>query len=519
MYGSAAASISTRTSVVSSMVASMANSKPTVTITLKGEESTGPTTSIKTFTTLDTIEGEVSIVAPADTRFDEIGITLEGTYFAPATTNADSSSGTARTWMERYGASGMGPSHSEAVMTFLRVTQPVDESALPIPRIAEKGKTYTFPFTFVVPERLLPTACSHCVQNPTVVEEHLRLPPSMGDQTAPKDGECALDDASPDMTKISYMLRARILRRRESDNKMLTLQDTARKVRIIPTVEDLPPLLEDASGDYVLSKEKDIRKGLFKGKLGRLVVDVEQPMPLQVKPGFVCPPTTTVPMAIKFIPADESYQPPKLGTLTTKLRISTFYATKPMTGIPRKAAASLDASLGCYSTSVFLSSRCVEGAKWTRESSSSNTFYTTHLLVPVIAPKCKILVPTFNSCLISRQYALELSFSVQASAHTSPSLSLTLPLQVSNPPSSPPSASDNLSPPAFEEFFTPRSIAPPSAEQQSGEGPASGQLPPHMMHRANFPPPPGYSFFAPPGDGAGVPARIPSPVGISPGCG
>ncbi|KAL7268188.1 hypothetical protein RUND412_009201 [Rhizina undulata] len=148
-----------------------------------------------------------------------------------ANANVGSSADTSRNWMARYGASGMAPSRSEAMTTvsdpspesskslqnpfpksswFPRMTEPTDVSALPIPPIADEWKSYTLTFRFV---------------------EHLRL--SMG---------------NPDMTKISYMFRVRILRHRQSDDKRLTLLDSASKMRIIPTVGDLSALLEDATG-------------------------------------------------------------------------------------------------------------------------------------------------------------------------------------------------------------------------------------------------------------------------------
>jgi len=52
--------------------------KPTVTITLKGEnEGCLP----HAFSTRDKIEGEVTIVSPHDVRFDDIYITFEGMLF------------------------------------------------------------------------------------------------------------------------------------------------------------------------------------------------------------------------------------------------------------------------------------------------------------------------------------------------------------------------------------------------------------------------------------------------------
>jgi hypothetical protein len=74
-----AESVATRNTVMTSireMAAEAHKSKPSITISINGESEGVPQ---KFYTTSDRIEGEVSIVAPADTRFDEVSITFEGT--------------------------------------------------------------------------------------------------------------------------------------------------------------------------------------------------------------------------------------------------------------------------------------------------------------------------------------------------------------------------------------------------------------------------------------------------------
>lgn len=368
---------------------------------------------------------------------------------------------------------------AKKVVQFLRLNQPVDESILPIPRIAEKGKKYTFPFTFVIPQRLLESSCTHRVTNDAVREAHLQLPPSAGDPYFPGEGGCSTDDLFPDMTQISYYIRVKMLRRRESDNKIVTLADSSHKVRVIPNVEEVPPVhVEDHPGDYVLRAEKNIRKGIFKGKLGRLIVEAEQPKDL----GFsTCSAATTlVPMSLWFVPADESFGPPKLGALTVKLRVSTFFSTSPIGYIPRPSSRTNDALLGHYSVSLLLSSRCMEGVKWSKQSSLGPTTYKSTLLVPITVPKCKEFVPSFTTCLISRSYILDLSVTVQASTHSHPSVLLNIPLHISHPSTSSPvdiAGNGNV-----DEFFTPRSVAHSRSEQNRPGLPGYSMLVDYQTH-------------------------------------
>ena len=148
----------------------------------------------KTYTTFDAISGKVNITAPNEARFDEIQITFEGT---------------ARTAIENL-SPHTTKSRTTARHNFLKLTMPIRESDYPHPRVAEAGRTYTFPFHFVVPDQLLPRACSHSTVGDHVHHAHCQLPPSMGDRTLPLK-----DDLSPDMAIVDYAVRVKIIRSRE----------------------------------------------------------------------------------------------------------------------------------------------------------------------------------------------------------------------------------------------------------------------------------------------------------------
>lgn len=76
-------SVLSRHAMMSTIKQSVQSSKPQINIALKGESDgdTHCSRSIneKYFTTREPIEGEVSFMAPCDTRFDEICIDFEGT--------------------------------------------------------------------------------------------------------------------------------------------------------------------------------------------------------------------------------------------------------------------------------------------------------------------------------------------------------------------------------------------------------------------------------------------------------
>ena len=117
--------------------------KPVIEVTLSDDQKDA---FVPQYTSLDEIKGEVSITAPCDTSFDDIYITFEGST---------------RTFVEKVATTSPTNGRTEAFHNFVRLLQPMDPSAFPDPRVIEAGKTYKYPFTFVVPDTLLPQSCTH----------------------------------------------------------------------------------------------------------------------------------------------------------------------------------------------------------------------------------------------------------------------------------------------------------------------------------------------------------------------
>ncbi|PGG99548.1 hypothetical protein AJ79_08485 [Helicocarpus griseus UAMH5409] len=479
-------------------------SKPSVVITLKNQQP-GP---ISSYTTLDTIAGEVSVTADYDTRFESLSITFEGT---------------SRTVIEHPGVPGPQVGRYSAFHTFLRLTQPIEELQYPQPRIIEAGRTYTFPFTFVVPERLLPGACTHKHNHLQVHTAHTLLPPSLGDPLLAGNGSKLLDDMAPQMTQIQYAVRAQLFRSSPTDGKIRTSVDTKRTVRIIPAMDEAPPLsIDDDSDEYCMRKEKDVKKGALRGKLGRIVMAAAQPKAFRVPASAPadaasaaqseeCTPTTMATVHLRFDPINESQQPPRLGMLWGKLKVHTFFATEPWSDLAAKSSSlSWAVNKGIYTDTVPLACRCVASATWHKHTSSTNTststtpsttppsslhrrpstqsttsidssltgpsasysgttYYTASILVPITLPKNRTYLPTFHSCLSSRAYSLEISLSYHTpSANlTVPTLAIRLPIQVATTESLADASAARGQPRrvrnSADEFFTPRSVAPPSS--------------------------------------------------------
>lgn len=396
------------------------------------------------------------------------------------------------------------PGKVGAYQRFLRLRQPIEEMAYPTPRVLESGRIYTFPFTFVVPDRLLPHACSHKKNNAQIERAHTMLPPSLGDLSLVGNGNGLYYDFAPEMSQISYLIRVTIARKPlVGDGTMTTLTSVIKKVRIIPAVDEEPPLT--VSNDmhmYRTRKEKDVKRGFMRGKLGRIVAAVSQPKPIQLPP-TTCTANdvvnTVATMHLRFDPRGDE-QPPPLGTVWSKLKISTFFSVNPWEDYPSSTNEMtwIHMSRRVYMEAVPLSTLCIASAQWVKHSTATRgstcrdsmestystesltgpsasftggTYYTVSVVIPITLPKGKAFVPTFHSCLVSRVYTLDLSVSYQTPNANllTPTVSLKVPIQITCQRKE--DKSDELLSWAAitqaevnDEFFRPRVTAPPSPE-------------------------------------------------------
>lgn len=481
--------------------------KPVIEITLSDEQKDA---FCPTYTSLEPIQGEVTITASSDMSFDDLYITFEGST---------------KTFVE-IATSSPTKDKTKAFHTFLRLVQPMnDNTAFANPRILEAGKPYKFPFNFNVPEQLLPQSCKHPKAEGFSETTHLRLPPSLGDPMVATVGKSLMDDMAPDMGSVAYSIKCRMTGGRGTGGKLRVLAEASKKLRIIPAVPEDPPMTAESglNDDYKLRKEKTIKKGFLKSKLGRLVIQSAQPTSLRLPPVRSETETSVTTMAtvnVRFDPADESYQPPRLNNLQAKLKVATYYASVPMRSLPTSSNDFRFSSIqGLYVETLNLSSRCLGNQQWEKcEASSSarrdsgwsrpkadipqpsstykgGSFYVANIVVPISLPKSnRVFVPTFHSCLLSRVYAIDLFLSIQppSTTVTSPVLHLKIPVQISsegNPDALPAISAEEATAIASREanvFFDPRSIAPPS--------PAYRERAQFQFNPSDAPPSPGEGY-------------------------
>jgi hypothetical protein len=317
------------------------------------------------------------------------------------------------------------------------------------------------------------------------------------------------NDLAPEMSKIHYAVKVKVMQNRERDTKDIVLVEGAKKLRVVPAVAEAPPLrLEDGYDHYILSKTKILKKGMFSGKLGRITVSAAQTGALILPAPSL---TSTVPaetmatIQLRFDPREESSEPPRLGGLTTKIKATTFFAAKPEHDLPTRINQVYDPVRSTYNTSVALSSRCVESVAWEKrqpserrnsefstsssdnsdnECNGNNDYYTATILVPISLPLTKAWIPTFHSCIVSRIYTLDLSLTIHTPGTAVPATTvlLRLPVQIAAAANQTARAHLTAAEAAAElaeanEFFRPRVMEVPREEWVGNEETAS-ELPP-----------------------------------------
>lgn len=313
---------------------------------------------VRTYSTFDQIQGHVELKFDRDTIINDMTVSLEGQ---------------SNTFVEKIAAASPTTGRTTGKHTFLRVQQPISAECLPENMLARAQETYTVPFTFVVPDRLLPYVCAHRINNEETRKQHLQVPPSLGDPLLAGKGNVLMDDLAPDMAKIGYCIKARVTKASPTTGRAYDIEEKTHRIRISPAKEESPPLsVDDTSKTWSLRKEKNVRKGVFSigKKLGRLSAQVAQPKSLRLPPATSnshAPVTTMAAVTLRFDPASSSEQPPQLGNLAARLKVYTFFGAAAYKQIPEVSSCDAWSVLhGLYPMTVPLSCRNIGGVSWTK---------------------------------------------------------------------------------------------------------------------------------------------------------
>lgn len=209
----------------------------------------------ETYSSKDVIHGQVTVQSPADFEFEDIRIEMLGT---------------SRTLIERWTATPACLPYTEAVVDFLRLSQPGLGSECPDDQVFHAGETYTFRFTFVVPKQLPEDECKHTVYNPYVRAMHAYSPPSLRDPGR-GDAIAIRDDLSHHSASVTYGICVTIMQR-DQELKVCDVVCEFHALIIIPIAVELSVsqvyrlLIDKARSNYHIRKEVVVKRGmLFRG--------------------------------------------------------------------------------------------------------------------------------------------------------------------------------------------------------------------------------------------------------------
>ncbi|KAI8964857.1 hypothetical protein F5Y11DRAFT_57674 [Daldinia sp. FL1419] len=415
----------------------------------------------RVYTTGSEVSGHVTITPQIDTRFDTVQVVLLGT---------------SKTRMDAVNIP-QTTSH-----TFLKLIMPIPESSYPIPRVFEAGLTYTVPFTFIIPSTLTLNACSHQVANNSIQDHHMRLPPSVGSWEK--------DDFAPDMSRVQYMIKARVYKDEMPEGPTVKVMEAEQEIKVLPAVaEDAPLSITKHDDLYTMSKSKSLRKTIISPKTGTITIMAAQPSAAMLSPDGQTITSTTVPLYLEFEPTSIDSRPPKITGIASKVTAVTYFSAGGINHYPNLKdwhRAFGSEGRGSYSGTTSVTTGPFGEVRWSRHLtaqarrdsgygsdnlSSSDTdlpprptpkktkgslpspiFHTAHLQVPIQLPvQKKTFVPTFHSCITSRVYVLWVTVTV-VSGGNSAHLTLGVPLQVGVSSLILQRDDDTVPPPSFEEI-------------------------------------------------------------------
>ncbi|KAJ6068425.1 hypothetical protein N7499_010312 [Penicillium canescens] len=339
---------------------------------------------------------------------------------------------------------------------FLELHQPIENDAFNPDRVLKDGFEYKFPFKFIVPNELPIHACRHKEEHCKIDRSHLLLPPTLGrdDEKRP----VRLKDSSFDKIRITYSVQAKLLRQHTEENQPNEpLESALMPVRIIPALQEMPPA-------YTLDHLQICPQSLRPSKIaswqaakGTFRVCTLEPNPISLLASSYEEskgPVTTVTMEMEFQPTHDE-PPPAISRISRKLLAHTTTHAVPfrtsLSGPICKSKQKTETHIVRLGDLKMSSVRWVEQPpannvgrdtkEWVTRTgdrvkdSQQKRLYTATIDVLICLPNTKTFVPTFDSCLISRSYAVEifLYYSLSRKSIGSSPISLRVPLQITGP--------------------------------------------------------------------------------------
>jgi len=296
---------------------------------------------------------------------------------------------------------------------FLEMQQRVEEEAFKSYEMVENGFLYRFPFTFTVPDQLTIHACRHQHQQWSSHNTHLDVPPTMGFYHNGTKGT-RLQNLCPENLSIAYAVEVTLKDEKGTLQSKEPWNFASRQISILPLSNiNFPSNIRDKTS---LFQPTPYPPPLYRKHAHLETLHIE---PLTENPITICLPInpsnsnmkevqTTFPLRVGFIPRHRGSLPQlnkisrRLMTYTTlnAMQRSTHGQDKPHLDNHHVYTSSLPLPV------LNMAARIKQSTTGSQSSRSE-----VILQVPVSLPLDVKLMPSFDSCLISRSYTLELCLS------------------------------------------------------------------------------------------------------------
>lgn len=292
---------------------------------------------------------------------------------------------------------GKWPSSRKTKRRMVLTHYVVPSTSLPRTKRACPKKLYTFPFTLQIPQaQTQHTSCE------LGLDEHMQLPPSMGSLGNISHLEY---NVPGDVARINYQLRALV---------QIVEPDQDKPVSFCIGIEYLhftPSYFPSIASLHQLSRQEfSIRQKLKKylwTKVAKRTVGINV-LHLPVL-SMTSTQTVNIPIQLSFSPdqLDPASPPLMVSKITTQLVAQTFYSYSKEIPIAKEKSEKEKV------VQPFLLSKLSIGTTaWKLDDSNTSAAtptYSTTLEVPVLLPQARHITPTFESCLVSRDYKLEVT--------------------------------------------------------------------------------------------------------------
>jgi hypothetical protein len=243
----------------------------------------------------------------------------------------------------------------------------------------------------------------------------------------------SVEDMAPETAQITYAIRFEVWDNNTSKGgRAKKIQDAIHPVYILPTRQEIAPLLISETKRYQLQTRKALSRGFLRSSLGALVASAVQPPSLQLHSLQLHNASTTLKINLQFEPTQANQSPPAHVSAQMKLKTFTYYGLEPWHEFPDLTDTLTWGSRKTFwSDTVPLTSSKINLA-WSCKLEPDRLIYTTSIEVVATLPSSRMYPPTFHSCFVSRVYALKATLFCQARSKVGSgnSLSLTVPWQI-----------------------------------------------------------------------------------------